>query len=90
MKITWAFVVLLGVIPVTQAADGLPPGAIKRGTLANAKLIQDAKTGVASKVATLGCTSWGDVDTYVLAMPSGVAGKQTWKELWIVSGCNKK
>jgi hypothetical protein len=90
VKIIGAFVVLLGVIQLTQAADGLPAGAIKRGTLANAKLVQDAKMGVASKVATLGCTNLGDVDTYVLAMPSGAAGKQTWKELWIVSGCNNK
>jgi hypothetical protein len=90
MKIAAAFVLLLGINQVTSAADALPPGAVKRGTLANAKLVEDAKTGVASKVATLGCSSLGDVDPYVLVMPTGAAGHRSWKELWIVSGCSKQ
>lgn len=90
MKLFCIAVLLLAGSQLTQAADNLPPGAIQRGTLANAKLIQDAKVGVASKVASLGCSSLGDVETYVLAMPTGPVGKRTWKELWIVSGCNKK
>ena len=90
MKIISTFVVLLVINQVILAADTLPLGAVQRGTLANAKLIEDAKVGVASKVATLGCTSLGDVDTYVLVMPTGAPGKRTWKELWIVSGCSKK
>lgn len=70
-----------------HAADSLPPGTIKKGTLANAKLIQDAKTGVAGKVATMGCSKLGDVDPYVVAMPTGPAGAHQWKERWIVAGC---
>jgi hypothetical protein len=90
MKILFAFAILLVVNQEIQAADPLPPGAVQRGTLANAKLIEDTKLGVASKVATLGCSSLGDVDTYVLVMPAGPAGHRTWKELWIISGCNNK
>jgi hypothetical protein len=72
------------------AADNLPDGAIKKGTLANAKLIRDANVGVVSKVAVMGCTKPGDVDAYVVAMPSGAVGQRRWKELWVVSGCGNK
>jgi hypothetical protein len=72
------------------ADDPLPPGAIQRGTLANAKLIADTKVGVASKVATMGCQNLGDVATYVTQLPTGAPGNRRWKELWIVSGCNQK
>jgi hypothetical protein len=60
---------------------------VKKGTLANAKLIADTKSGVAGKVATMGCTQLGDVDTYVVSMPAGPSGSRQWKERWIVSGC---
>ena len=82
-----ASAVALFVLVPAHADDSLPAGAVKKGTLANAKLIADTKTGVASKVATMGCTKLGDVDTYVLAMPAGAVGSRQWKERWIVSGC---
>jgi hypothetical protein len=72
------------------ADDKLPPGAIEKGTLANVQLIRDAKMGVAAEVAVMGCDKPGDIDPYVLAMPSGSVGARMWKELWIVSGCGKK
>lgn len=82
---------LLTCIHSALAADAeLPAGTVKRGTLANAKLIEDTKTGVASQIAASGCTKLGDVDTYVTVMPSGEPGRRHWKELWIVSGCDKK
>lgn len=91
MKPFLAVGLFLGIIQMAAAADeALPPGTVHHGTLANAQLIQDAKVGVASKVATLGCTNLGDVDIYVTVMPTGTAGNRRWKELWIVSGCNKK
>jgi len=68
----------------------MPPGAVKHGTMANAKLIHDTQTGVVGKLASLGCDRPGDIDRYVLTMPSGAPGRKTWKELWIVSGCNQK
>lgn len=89
MKIFFAIVALLG-FQISLAAESLPVGTIRRGTLANPQLIQDAKTGVAGKVGTLGCNTLGDVDTYVIAMPTGAPGSRHWTELWIVSGCNKK
>jgi hypothetical protein len=90
MRILSAFVLLVAIHQVSQADDSLPPGAVQRGTLANAKLIEDTKLGVASKVGTMGCSSLGDVDTYVLVMPTGAPGNRKWKELWVVSGCGKK
>ena len=62
----------------------------KKGTLANAKLIRDAKMGVVSKVAVMGCTKPGDFEPYIVAMPSGAVGERRWKELWVVSGCGKE
>ena len=70
-----------------NAGDSLPPGTVERGTLAGAKLIEDTKTGVVGKVATMGCTEWGDVERYVLVMPTGAVGARQWKERWVVVGC---
>ena len=75
---------------VSWGADKLPAGAMKKGTLANAKLIRDAKMGVVSKVAVMGCTKPGDFEPYVVAMPSGAVGQRRWKEVWMVSGCGKE
>ena len=75
---------------VHGADEPLPAGTVRRGTMANAQLISDAKMGVASKVATLGCTNLGDVETYVTVLPSGPPTSRHWSELWIVSGCGKK
>ena len=72
------------------ADEAMPAGAVQRGTLANEKLIADTKLGVASKVATMGCDKLGDVATYVTQLPTGNPGHRSWKELWIVSGCNQK
>jgi hypothetical protein len=75
---------------ISWAAGKLPAGAIKKGTLANTKLIRDAKLGVVSKVAVMGCTKLGDFEPYVVAMPSGAVGQRRWKERWVVSGCGKE
>ena len=88
--IALAAVIALSALAPAHAEGPLPAGVVKKGTLANAKLIADTKTGVASKVAMRGCTKLGDVDTYVLSMPAGAAGARQWKERWIVSGCGTK
>jgi hypothetical protein len=89
MKTLTLSLALTGLTMSAWAADeALPPGAIQRGTLANQNLIADAKVGVASKVATMGCQTLGDVATYVTQLPTGGPGSRRWKELWIVSGCN--
>lgn len=72
------------------AENNLPEGAIKRGSLSNAKLINDAKLGVVSKVAQMGCNKPESFNPFVLAMPMGKVGSRVWKELWIVQGCNSK
>jgi hypothetical protein len=89
-RLLTALLLLACIQSALPADESLPAGTVKRGTLANAQLIADAKIGVASQVGALGCTKLGDVDTYVTAMPSGEPGKKSWKELWIVSGCDKK
>jgi len=74
--------------PALGNDEALPKGTMKRGTLANAKLIADAKLGVAAKVGTMGCGKPERLEPYIVAMPTGTPGQQRWKELWVVSGCN--
>jgi hypothetical protein len=83
---------LLAVIalPASGADEALPEGAIQKGTLANAQLIADAKLGVAAKVGVMGCTKPERLEPFVVAMPTGIPGQRQWKELWVVSGCNRK
>jgi hypothetical protein len=77
-------------LPAFGNDEVLPEGTIKKGTLANAKLIADAKLGVAAKVGVMGCAKPERLEPYVVAMPTGVPGQRQWRELWVVSGCNGK
>jgi hypothetical protein len=83
---------LLAVIalPAFSNDEALPEGTIRKGTLANAQLIADAKLGVAAKVGVMCCAKPERLEPYVVAMPTGVPGQRQWKELWVVSGCNSK
>lgn len=72
------------------SAASLPKGAIQAGSLANAQLIQDAKMGVAAKVATQGCSQPETLEYFVMALPSGKVGARRWQELWVVGGCGKR
>lgn len=74
----------------TLTAEELPAGTIQKGSLANDKLISDAKVGVAGKVATLGCKDLKDFTAYVVAMPAGKPGSMYWEEKWVVNGCRKQ
>lgn len=76
--------------PALGNDDVLPKGTIRKGTLANAQLVADAKLGVAAKVGVMGCAKPERLEPYVVAMPTGVPGQREWKELWIVYGCNGK
>ena len=62
--------------PALGAGEVLPQGTIKKGTLANAKLIADAKLGVAAKVGVMGCVKPERLEPYVVAMPTGVPGER--------------
>ena len=77
-------------LPAFSNDEVLPEGTIKKGSLANAQLIADAKLGVAAKVGVMGCAKPERLEPYVVAMPTGVPGQRQWKELWVVSGCNSK
>lgn len=64
-------------------------GPLRKGTLANAKLIADATMGVMAKVATLGCEKFDSYEPYIVAMPQGKPGSQVWRERWIVHCSNQ-
>lgn len=68
----------------------MPDGAIREGTLANGKLISDAKVGVATRVAILGCSEPKTIQKFVIAMPEGEVGARHWKEQWVIGGCGNK
>ena len=67
-----------------QESDRLPAGTIRRGTLANAKLVQDAQAGVGAACATLSLESPKRVESYVVQDPVGAPGSRCWREKWIV------
>ncbi len=85
-----ALLVALSCFSLAAQATTLPKGAIRAGSLANPKLIQDAKMGVAAKVATLGCSKPETLEFFVMAMPTGKVGARHWRELWLVGGCGKR
>ncbi len=88
LLITLALPVLMFSCPVV--AEELPGNAIREGSLCNQELIRDAMTGVASKVAMLGCDKPESFKPYVLSMPKGEAGSRLWRELWVVKGCESE
>jgi hypothetical protein len=61
-----------------------PTGVIKKGSLANQKLILDAGIVAAAKLATNGyrISRNQPFTPYVLSMPSGNPGSRTWAERW--------
>lgn len=66
----------------------LPPGAIRRGTLANPNLLADVSVGVTAAAGTLGIAPIEKALPYVTALPRGAPGSRSWKERWIVSRGN--
>lgn len=65
--------------------DVLPAGVLRKGSLANQKLIKDASVAAVGKLATLGHTIDPQKYTfraYVVALPKGEPGKRTWVERW--------
>lgn len=72
------------------AESKLPEGTIREGSLANGKLIQDTKIGVAAKLASsFGCSKPEAARMFVVQLPEGEPGSRSWKERWIVRGCDK-
>ena len=64
--------------PVSQ----IKPGVAKEGTLANAKLISDAKEGL-EKVVGSGIKD-SELLKFVIQQPVGDVGSRSWREMWIV------
>jgi hypothetical protein len=70
--------------PGHNESDRLPAGTIRRGTLANNKLVHDAQMGVAAACATMSLEAPTRVDSYVVQDPVGAPGSCCWREKWIV------
>jgi hypothetical protein len=64
---------------------GLPDGTIRKGTLANAKLIHDAHDGVFLHAVRLGMTRPAKEEMFVVQNPVGHAGAQCWRETWFLT-----
>ena len=59
---------------------GLPDGTIRKGTLANAKLIHDAHDGVFVHAVQLGMAQPVKEEMFVVQNPVGRVGAQCWRE----------
>ena len=71
-----------------QAADpdaGLPDGTIRRGSLANAKLIHDTHDGVFMHTVQLGMAKPAKEEMFVVQNPVGRVGAQCWREAWFLT-----
>lgn len=64
---------------------GLPDGTIREGTLGNAKLIHDAKVGVAAQMAIIDMAMPSKVAMYVVQDAAGDPGACCWREKWFVT-----
>jgi len=63
----------------------LPDGTIRKGALANAKLIHDAHEGVFMHVERLGMTKPAKEEMFVVQNPVGRVGAQCWREAWFLT-----
>ena len=64
---------------------GLPDGTIRKGTLANAKLIHDAHDGVFVHAVQLGMAQPVKEEMFVVQNPVGHVGAQCWREAWFLT-----
>ena len=64
--------------PVSQ----IKPGVAKEGTLANDKLISDAKTGLEQVVGSV--INDSELLKFVIQQPVGEVGSRSWREIWII------
>jgi hypothetical protein len=77
--------------PAPTGSLKLPPGVVQAGSLANEILIRDTMMAVQTKVYALGCDKPETIKQfYVVSLPTGPEGLQTWQEKWIVAGCGQE
>jgi len=65
----------------------IKPGVAKEGTLANAKLISDAKAGLEKVVG--GTINDSELLKFVIQQPVGEVGSRSWREKWIIKKTNE-
>jgi len=66
--------------------SSLPAGTIRKGSLANQKLIFDASVAASGKLAQMGYTydpRRHSFQPYVVSNPRGTPGQRHWTERWI-------
>lgn len=63
----------------------LPDGTIRKGTLANAKLIHDAHDGVFVKAVLMGMAKPAKEEMFVVQEPVGRVGAKCWREKWFLT-----
>ena len=71
-----------GLAPVSQ----IKPGVAKEGTLANTKLISDAKAGLEQVVGDT--INDSDLLKFVIQQPVGKVGSRSWREMWVIKKAN--
>ena len=64
--------------PVSQ----IKPGVANEGTLANDKLISDAKAGLEQVVGSV--INDSELLKFVIQQPVGEVGSRSWREIWII------
>lgn len=67
----------------TQTA-GMPAGALRAGSLSNAKLVNDTMPAAVAQATARGCKNPKNVQPFVKADPSGQPGQRSWQEIWVV------
>jgi hypothetical protein len=60
----------------------IKPGVAKEGTLANTKLISDAKAGLEKVVGA--SINESELLKFVIQQPVGEDGSRSWREMWII------
>lgn len=65
-----------------QSASQIKPGVEKEGTLANTKLISDAKAALELVVGS--AINNSELLKFVIQQPVGEAGSRSWREMWVV------
>jgi hypothetical protein len=74
-----------GAIQDADREPGLPDGTIRKGTLANAKLIHDAHDGVFVQAVLMELARPEKEEMYVVQDPAGLPGAQCWREKWFLT-----
>lgn len=90
MKYIFALLIVLALMSGCKSTEKLTPlskiqpGVAKEGSLANGKLISDAKAGLEDVFGAKIKDS--ELLKFVIQQPVGDVGSRSWREMWIVKG----